>query len=739
MDRAFVTVSADQPHAVCRTITAALVAADEGAVISIGPGHYEESLRLTKGVTLRAERGLGSVVIAAPEGGVIASFAESACLTGLVLLASSPGHAVPAVEVPAGQLVLDECDATANGWAALSTKDRGSLVVRSCRVTNAAGAGIVMRNGTDSLLEDCRISAPAGTGIVVSGGSKPTMRRCSVERAGGGVVFSRSGGGSLEDCEFLDIDGVAVGVSGACDPVLTRTLVANCSGTGVLLQEGSAAEFDGLLVHGVTENAVVVEAGANPTIHTLDVVGCEGDALRVADYAGGRFDGVHIEATVGAGVRVGRRADVSIGGLRATGAGLIVESRGKAFVRDAEFADVPGDGVVVEADSVIGLVEVAVRRSGRHGIRIEAGAQGKLVSCHFIGNQADGIVLLGATSLDLLDCTASRNHGFGLRPESRRNALRVTNLRCEDNCAEKTDVVPSTAGSSVVPQQPAKDPGFLAEPSALEELGGLIGLAEVKNDVLALVNLNRMAQRRRALNLPKPPMSRHLVFAGPPGTGKTTVARLYGAILADLGVLRQGHLVEVARVDLVAQFIGGTAMKTTEAFIAALGGVLFIDEAYALSGPERASTGVDFGREAIDTLVKLMEDHRDDVVVIAAGYTREMDAFLASNPGLASRFSRTIAFSNYSSEELVTIVERMCKQHTYALHAAARDGLHAYFERLARTETFGNGREARRVFEEMVSCQASRLASRADLSTDALTTLLVSDLPAVLHSDNETP
>jgi SpoVK/Ycf46/Vps4 family AAA+-type ATPase len=245
--------------------------------------------------------------------------------------------------------------------------------------------------------------------------------------------------------------------------------------------------------------------------------------------------------------------------------------------------------------------------------------------------------------------------------------------------------------------------------------------------VTALVNLNKMAKRRMDAGLSAPPMARHLVFAGAPGTGKTTIARLYGQILAQLGVLREGHLVEVARADLVAQIIGGTAIKTTEAFNTALGGVFFIDEAYTLSSGG-GGTGPDFGREAIDTLVKLMEDHRDDVVVIAAGYSAEMARFLEANPGMESRFSRIIEFANYTADELVTIVRAQCVKHDYRLTEAASEALLNYFEEIPKDGTFGNGRTARRVFERMTDRQASRLAANPTANAADLTLLTDDDL-----------
>jgi Holliday junction resolvasome RuvABC ATP-dependent DNA helicase subunit len=241
------------------------------------------------------------------------------------------------------------------------------------------------------------------------------------------------------------------------------------------------------------------------------------------------------------------------------------------------------------------------------------------------------------------------------------------------------------------------------------------------------VHLRALSKRREEAGLAAPPMARHLVFAGPPGTGKTTVARLYGRILAALGVLRTGQMVECARADLVAQFVGATALKTTEKFEEACGGVLFIDETYTLSSSSSGS-GSDFGREAIDTLVKLMEDRRDDVVVIVAGYSHEMRQFLYSNPGLSSRFSATVEFENYEPTELVQIMELMCQQLGYMLEHETRAALAKYCEQIPRDGSFGNGRAVRKLFEEMVGRQATRLAMQPDTSIADLTSFQPEDL-----------
>ena len=316
-------------------------------------------------------------------------------------------------------------------------------------------------------------------------------------------------------------------------------------------------------------------------------------------------------------------------------------------------------------------------------------------------------------SVVLRDCTVRDNHGAGLRRVAPSEQLTVENLKSQGNAEPNAfeQAVAMAQAPAAAPARPAMgempaDEGNAAVAPLLRELKSLVGLAGVKQEVSRLVQLHALSKRREEAGLTAPPMARHLVFAGPPGTGKTTVARLYGKILAALGVLRTGQMVEVARADLVAQYVGATALKTTEKFEEACGGVLFIDEAYTLSAGSSGG-GPDFGREAIDTLVKLMEDRRDDVVVIVAGYSHEMRTFLSSNPGLSSRFSRTVEFENYEPAELVQIMELICGSHSYTLEHETRAALAAYFGQITRDASFGNGRAVRKLFEDMVGRQAA--------------------------------
>jgi Holliday junction resolvasome RuvABC ATP-dependent DNA helicase subunit len=249
--------------------------------------------------------------------------------------------------------------------------------------------------------------------------------------------------------------------------------------------------------------------------------------------------------------------------------------------------------------------------------------------------------------------------------------------------------------------------------AALATLESMVGLASVKSEVASLMARQQLERRRKEQGLPVAPVSLHMIFTGPPGVGKTEVARLIGRIYKALGVLEKGHVVETARADLVDNVIGGTAIKTMKVCERALDGILLIDEAYALSA---STLGNDFGKEAIETLMKFMEDHRDRIIVIAAGYPQEMDAFLDSNPGLKSRFAKTVDFPPYAAEELSEILRRMAAGQKFELPENVGALLASWLAGHMTEKGWANARSMRNLFERMREAQALRAA--ADASAD---------------------
>lgn len=318
---------------------------------------------------------------------------------------------------------------------------------------------------------------------------------------------------------------------------------------------------------------------------------------------------------------------------------------------------------------------------------------------------------------------------FGGQPPMRdpRDPLPVPEGPAEEG--EKPAPAAPAEGESA-PETPEEPPRPTLE-EAMAELNELIGLETVKKDVDSLVNLVKVRTLRKERGLKCPDMSFHLVFSGNPGTGKTTVARIVGNIYSALGLLSKGHLVEVDRSGLVAGYVGQTAIKTQEVIQKALGGVLFIDEAYALA-PENADK--DFGQEAIDTILKAMEDHRDDFVVIVAGYASLMPRFIDSNPGLKSRFNKYLYFEDYDGKQLYDIFLGRVERNDYRLDdkaaAAVKEHLTELYE--DRDDNFGNARDVRNLFEKIVANQANRVAKLEAPTDQDILTITTADLAGLM-------
>jgi succinate dehydrogenase flavin-adding protein (antitoxin of CptAB toxin-antitoxin module) len=411
------------------------------------------------------------------------------------------------------------------------------------------------------------------------------------------------------------------------------------------------------------------------------------------------------------------------------------------MLHDCTLTGIEGTGVAIWEGAAPEIRGLTITGCAKNGVYAAEGAHGRLIDCDiaktrypavFVGAGADPLM----HRLHVHDVDEDLNLAEGAKASFSgcwSTAVGQVSMPQADPSARSAPI-PSAAGPSGAVEGAPGVPAAEAAPAAAEtdletlmaQLNDLVGLERVKQDVNTMINLVQIVKRRREAGLAPPPLARHLVFAGNPGTGKTTVARLYGQLLASLGMLGKGHLVEVDRGTLVGEYVGHTAPKTTAAFRRALGGVLFIDEAYSLVPP---GNGTDFGQEAIATLVKLMEDHRDEVVVIVAGYPDQMRTFIAANPGLSSRFSRVLTFDDYSSEELVEIVETQARQFQYELDDETRVALQLYFESQPRGAGFGNGRFARKVFQLMTERHASRISALLASSDDDLSTLFAIDLP----------
>ncbi|MER7440695.1 right-handed parallel beta-helix repeat-containing protein [Micromonospora avicenniae] len=479
-------------------------------------------------------------------------------------------------------------------------------------------------------------------------------------------------------------------------------------------------------------------AGGEVTLQGLVVKGADHPAVQ-ATRGRLRMEKCTVAAGYAAAVSVGDGARLDAVEVTVTGGqhGMVISDAG-GTIEQCEIRDVAEDGLIIRLGADPTVRNCTVVNSGFRGMYVYQAARPTIERCEVSATGDAGIVVALQSGPTMVDCWVHDTPGVGIdvgrgcggvvegcrtehtaEPGVRIAEGATTVLRESEPAAGRPKAGVSSGGSAGQDEQKVDE--------LLAELDSMIGLEGVKAEVRSLIDEIQVNEWRRNAGLSVGAVSHHLIFTGAPGTGKTTVARLYGQLLKALGVLPNGLFREVARRDLVGQYIGHTAEKTSSVFNEALGGVLFIDEAYTLS--RAGSTGGDFGQEAIDTLVKLMEDHRDQVAVIVAGYTAEMAAFLDANSGLASRFAKTLEFENYSPEQLVEIVGRIARNDDYVLLDGLTDGLLEWFSQIDRDQNFGNAREARKLLEGMRKAQSGRLRALGRMpSRDDLRTLVLDDL-----------
>ncbi|WP_432827556.1 right-handed parallel beta-helix repeat-containing protein [Dactylosporangium sp. CA-092794] len=614
----------------------------------------------------------------------------------------------------AGQVVLRECEIADPAGPGVVVADTARLGLSGCRVTGSASSGLALRGTAQAAGDGLVVTGAAANGVYLGEDSRALLFAPQIADAGYAAVYACDNAlAGLADCDVRDTPEQGVRVTGRAmvrlaggsvtaaalggvvvdelaDVALRGTTVAGC-GVGIKLATPHRPLVADCVIRDIADTGIEIGVGTGATVRGGRISGCGAAGVFVDTGAAPLLDGCEITASGGSGVIVWEGADPA--------------------VRDVRISHCRKNGVFVAPGGRGTFVAADVSHTEFPALFVGAGAAPAFRGCHVHDTDEDLAAADGAAAT-FEECRAS-----GVRTATMPTA------------APAGRAVPAPAGPRAPAPALSADvplPGAERLDQLLTQLNGLIGLGRVKQDVGMLVKLMRMVARRREAGLAPPPLSRHLVFAGNPGTGKTTVARVYGQILAALDILTTGHLVEVDRGQLVGEYVGHTAPKTQAAFRRAIGGVLFIDEAYALV-PEGQNN--DFGHEAIATLVKLMEDHRDEVVVIVAGYPDDMSRFISANPGLASRFTRTLTFDDYTTGELVEIVAHHSAEHQYRLTEPTRAALARFFDATERGEGFGNGRFARQVFQRMTERHAARVTELLDTGTEELSTLRPEDLP----------
>ncbi|PSM42999.1 sporulation protein K [Streptomyces dioscori] len=607
---------------------------------------------------------------------------------------------------------LSDCHLTETGAAALHVMDSAVLALDRVRAVDLPGTALAVGDGAQVSASGSVFTRTGANGLYGTGSSRTVLTDCELSATAYSAVHLQDGGlAELRNCAVLDSEQHGVRVESGAHLTALSTRIERIALSGLDVEDGDAV------------------------LRRCTVATCA-TGVRLRTRHRPLLDTCEIRSVRAAGVEIGPDTGATLTGCvveECGTSGVFFEQDSEGWVDTTTIGSVRGSGLVVWSGARPKVFATRIGGTAKNGVYVHDGAAGVFADCT-VTDTGYSALYTGAKATPVF-----RNLLVHDTPED-WSAHADSEPVFEDcrtkNVADTTLPTGTVAAGRALPGGPAASAADSMPPEGsdtaeslsalLAELDRLVGLERVKQEVASLAKVMRMVKQRQEAGLQPPPLSRHLVFAGNPGTGKTTVARLYGRILAALGMLAHGRLVEADRAALVGEYVGHTAPKTTAVFRRALGGVLFIDEAYSLVP---TGQGSDFGQEAVATLVKLMEDHRDDVVVIVAGYPDDMDRFLGSNPGLASRFTRTLSFDDYSSADLVRIVQHQARQHEYRLREDTVTGLSACFDAMVRTERFGNGRTARQMFQRMTELHAQRVADLASPSAEDLTLVLPEDLP----------
>jgi parallel beta-helix repeat protein len=503
----------------------------------------------------------------------------------------------------------------------------------------------------------------------------------------------------------------------------------------------AAGEPGSVTLDASAAGAPAVESGTGAVVTLHGLVLKSGDHHTVRATGGAlRMEKCEVHAGFAAAVYVSDGATIEAADVKVHKGqnGFMIEDAGGTL--DAcEVRGISDDGIIVRLGADPTIRNCTVADCGYRGVYVYQSGRPTIERCEISGSGDAGIVVAHGSSPTVKDSWIHDTRGVGVSfargcggsvTDTRVERTAAPGIRIDEGADPTIRLIEDGGGHprvgvSAIESSTKQDTETVDK--LLTELDSMIGLAGVKAEVRALIDEIQVNEWRRSAGLAVGAVSHHLIFTGAPGTGKTTVARLYGQLLKALGILPGGRFKEVSRRDLVGQYIGHTAEKTTSVFEEALGGVLFIDEAYTLSRSVGATA--DFGQEAIDSLVKLMEDHRDQIAIIVAGYTDEMADFLATNSGLASRFAKTLEFENYGPDELVRIANRIARNDDYVLAPGLDEALWEWFHQMERDRSFGNAREARKLLENMRKAQSGRLRATGRMpSRDDLRTLVLDDL-----------